>query len=348
MKRRNRLIASICIAVLGIGFSTAVAGEKRDAGNEAQGAVTRALTFLKDGAVRWRAERQCASCHEGAMTVWAMNEAKTFGYAVDAAYLAEATAWGKLPLTGLSKPRDPRPGRSMVSTFALYMSVGAQNQPGQTLLSEAELKTIADHAGRHLEDDGSALTPATMDPPLPLNGPPPTWESREVLTLFAVLGMYPGANADVKEPNAAQEGRARALRYLAGISPGKDNQTQALRLLLAVQKKKPKKTLREAADAILKRQNSDAGWSQIAGLPSDAYATGQNLYALSIAGVDRKKSGIKRAVRFLTETQREDGSWAMTRRGHPGITPGPFTQPIVYIGSAWATIGLVRNVPAKD
>ena len=80
---------------------------------------------------------------------------------------------------------------------------------------------------------------------------------------------------------AAQEGRHQALAYLARITPGKDNQTEALRLLLALQEKKPKKTVRVAIDGILARQNSDGGWSQVAGIPSDAYATGQSLYALS-------------------------------------------------------------------
>jgi len=35
----------------------------------------------------------------------------------------------------------------------------------------------------------------------------------------------------------------------------------------------------------------------------------------------------------------------MTRRSHPGVKPGSFLVPITYLGSAWATIGLVRSVP---
>jgi hypothetical protein len=50
-------------------------------------------------------------------------------------------------------------------------------------------------------------------------------------------------------------------------------------------------------------------------------------------------------VEFLAASQKEDGSWPMTRRSHPGVTPGPFSVPIIYFGSAWATLGLMRNVP---
>ena len=57
-----------------------------------------------------------------------------------------------------------------------------------------------------------------------------------------------------------------------------------------------------------------------------------------------------RAVSFLAATQREDGSWPMTSRDHPGIesTRKPIRNPvpITYFGSAWATLGLVRSVPA--
>jgi hypothetical protein len=47
---------------------------------------------------------------------------------------------------------------------------------------------------------------------------------------------------------------------------------------------------------ILRRQNPDSGWGQIKDAPSDAYATGQALYALSLAGVefDRAKLRLSR------------------------------------------------------
>src|SRR5262249_73874 len=35
-------------------------------------------------AARWRKARRCATCHHGTMTVWALSEARSRGYAVDA------------------------------------------------------------------------------------------------------------------------------------------------------------------------------------------------------------------------------------------------------------------------
>ena len=52
-----------------------------------------------------------------------------------------------------------------------------------------------------------------------------------------------------------------------------------------------------------------------------------------------------RSVAFLVATQKEDGSWPMTSRAHPGEKPFTNPVPITYFGSAWATMGLVRSVP---
>jgi squalene-hopene/tetraprenyl-beta-curcumene cyclase len=96
---------------------------------------------------------------------------------------------------------------------------------------------------------------------------------------------------------------------------------------------------------LLELQNKDGGWGQERGLPSDAYATGQALYFLSLAGVARDRPEIRRAVAFLVARQEEDGSWPMTSRAHPGAKPMTNPVPITYFGSAWATLGLMRSVP---
>jgi hypothetical protein len=54
---------------------------------------------------------------------------------------------------------------------------------------------------------------------------------------------------------------------------------------------------------------------------------------------------ITRGVAFLVTTQKEDGSWPMKPRSHPGADPAKNTVPITYFGSAWGTLGLMRSVP---
>src|SRR6185295_19881070 len=86
------------------------------------------------------------------------------------------------------------------------------------------------------------------------------------------------------------------------------------------------------------------GWSQAKAMKSDAWATGQALYALSHAGIKPDDPAITRGQAFLTKTQRDDGSWPMTSRPmKPGGEGAKSLIPITGAGSAWAVLGLARS-----
>jgi squalene-hopene/tetraprenyl-beta-curcumene cyclase len=151
--------------------------------------------------------------------------------------------------------------------------------------------------------------------------------------------------ADPKEKSAVRDARDKAAAWLAKTKPTDTTQAAALRLLIKVRAAEPAKTLLAEIEQFLGRQNKDGGWGQLKGAPSDAYATGQALYVLSLAGEKNDREEVRRAVTFLVETQKQDGSWPMTRRSHPGVTPSANLVPITYFGSAWGTLGLMRAAP---
>jgi hypothetical protein len=299
----------------------------------------RGLAFLEADAVKWRKEKVCASCHQGTMTVWAMCEAKSRGYAVSAESMAETVKWHSDRLKDIDKPRDSRPGYNMVNTPAVYMALMARAIPGQEAITPDELKRIDGHLARHQEADGSwawSLAPAQ-------NRPPPVFESDEVVTLMACLDLAPIASAGPSEKSDNRESREKAAAWLTKTEPSDTTQAAAFRLLRSVWGKSPAKQIRKEIEQFEKRQNGDGGWSQVNGLPSDAYATGQALYVLSLAGVKSDRAPIQKGVAFLAANQKEDGSWPMTPRAQPGATPFKNPSPIIYFGSAWATLGLMRS-----
>ena len=92
------------------------------------------------------------------------------------------------------------------------------------------------------------------------------------------------------------------------------------------------------------RKNADGGWSQTKDMASDAWATGQALYAIAQAGIKSHGPVIARAQVFLIQTQRPDGSWPMTSRPtKPGGEGSGNLIPITGAGSAWAVLGLVST-----
>lgn len=332
------------VALSALGLLLANAGPVRAdppaAPTTARRAAERGLDFLRKDAAKWRADRECATCHHGVMTVWALTEAKGRGYDVPADALADAAKWTKDRLLArIDLPRDERPGRSMVSTPALYLSLMALGDPKQDAVSADELKRIAGNLVRHQEADGSwawSSAPAA-------NRPPPVFESDEVATLLGYLALGPHVPTDPEVKSAARDARARAAAWLAKAAPTDTTQAAALRLLVTARAGGPAKALRAEVDRFVARRNGDGGWGQLRGAPSDAYATGQALYVLSLAGVPSDREEVRRAAAFLAATQREDGSWPMRRRGHPGVAPSDNVVPITYFGSAWATLGLVRS-----
>ena len=101
----------------------------------------------------------------------------------------------------------------------------------------------------------------------------------------------------------------------------------------------------KSGSPIKKRQNVDGGWSQSREMTSDAWATGQALYALAHERTEPDEPVITRPRAFLIKTQRDDGSWPMTSRPvEPGGTEGCKSLiPITGGGGAWAVLGLVRS-----
>jgi mono/diheme cytochrome c family protein len=86
-------------------------------------------------------------------------------------------------------------------------------------------------------------------------------------------------------------------------------------------------------------------------LDSDAYATGQSLYALmEAARVSFGNLVVRRGIDFLLRTQLADGTWHVRRRAHPFQPPMDSGFPhgadgwISSAGTGWAVMALVTSL----
>jgi N-acyl-D-amino-acid deacylase len=109
---------------------------------------------------------------------------------------------------------------------------------------------------------------------------------------------------------------------------------------------KDKAATQKAVDALLALQRSDGGWSDLATMGSNAYATGKALVALQTAGLAVSDAAYQRGVRYLLRTQEQDGSWYVKSRAltfQPYFDAGfphGFDQWISAAGTNWATMAL--------
>jgi hypothetical protein len=328
-----RWIVGILLAALPLAAST---HNPHPAPANVNTAIERGLGFLAKDAVAWKEKHNCVSCHHASMVVWSMREAKQRNYVVNESVLAEMTNWvaesgdGK---TGVERPVGlPKALNAKAVWFAL--ALGADSHPDAT--AQKGLKLLSGTVKSDQTEKGSwSAWPETR--------PPIFGNSDESMTVLATLAVAPAAASGDPEAIAVRD---KAVKWLSETKSDDDQQSTAMRLVLWKRLGRPAKEWQPLVQRIKERQNADGGWSQSKEMTSDAWATGQALYALANAGVKSGEPVIQRAQAFLAKTQAEDGSWPMTSRPtKPGGEGAKNLVPIIGAGSAWAVLGLVRSSP---
>jgi hypothetical protein len=143
---------------------------------------------------------------------------------------------------------------------------------------------------------------------------------------------------------------ARAAAWLEAANPT-TTQDRAFRLMgLAWSNVRPV-SIAAAAKTLATAQRPDGGWSQLPSMGSDAYATGEALYALNAGGrMPATDPVYAKGVKYLLNTQAADGSWHVKSRSiwvQPYFESGfPYghDQWISAAGTSWATMALSLTV----
>ena len=166
----------------------------------------------------------------------------------------------------------------------------------------------------------------------------------------AALAIYALRHyAPAGDEAASEKAVARAVAWLQRAKPGL-TQDRAFHLLgLAWGGARPDT---DAVRALAAMQRADGGWSQLPNTESDAYASGQVLYALAMAGrISATDPVYQKGVAYLLRTQADDGTWHVKTRAiwlQPYFESGfPYgkDQFISTAGTAWASMALAAAQP---
>ena len=166
-------------------------------------------------------------------------------------------------------------------------------------------------------------------------------EMNDVTTLWCILAL--GADPASLVARAPLE---RAVASIRASAPGRTIQSLVLHLLVADQFGAPKRaaTLREELFAL---QKADGGWSWVPeNEASDAFATGQVLYALGRLGRDGRDAAVERAWQFLLNAQGDDGGWQVPQEA-VNMRPRKLNVFPLWC-TAWAAIGLLETIPQDE
>lgn len=331
--------ARVALPVLLVLSPVAVADEPAAPPDRLRGAITRAIGPLERSLLEYPRHRDCFSCHNQAMPALALTLARDRGFPVRDDGLEAAL---DVTLTDLeSALEDYRKGRGQGggATRAGYALLTLE------LLAHPPDETTAAVSGFLLAFNADRDHWRTSSDRPPSEASPFTTTYVALRALRAFPDPDPGSIARLRE-------RSEAARSWLLKTPPRDTEDRVFRLLALGLLAADPAALTSAADDLLSHQNADGGWSQIAGRPSDAYATGSALVALHRAGsIPTDHPAFRRGLAFLLSDQLDDGTWHVRSRSKPfqtyfesGFPHGP-DQFLSAAASSWATAALVLACP---
>jgi ankyrin repeat protein len=272
----------------------------------------KALAALQTTAARSReaflrhvSRQDCVSCHQQYLPMAAVGHARNRSIHFD-----REAARGQIDL--LVNPRGPFADREFVAQALFHPD------PAHTFGYEL-LGLVAEGVPPSAMTDGRVhhlVTVQASDGRWINNLPrPPLMSSDVTATALSIHAIKRYGWRGRSEEFAASIDRAR--RWLWAVEP-ETNEEAAFQLLGLHWAGETAEGLTCLARSLRQRQRTDGGWAQLPTLGSDAYATGQALYALA-QGVEDPLTdpAWRRGLRFLLETQEEDGTWHVARRAFP-------------------------------
>jgi ankyrin repeat protein len=296
-------------------------------------AIDKGLPVLQKSGPAVFKQRGCVSCHNNMLPSIAAMQARNQGHKIDDAAMERE----QKTLLSILKPArevlvengDNIPDLQVTAPYAL-MTLAAQGYRAD-LLTDAIVHNLANKQN----SDGSWTLWAPR-PPIEYGDIQATALSVRALQLYPLPGRQAEFEARIR----------KASQWLANTHPESTSDLN-WKLLGLSWSKADARLVAQAAQPILQNQRGDGGWAQLPGLSTDAYATGQTLYALGVAGAaDKKSNAWKRGIDYLLKTQQPDGTWRVKSRSFPfqpyfesGFPYGP-DQWISAAGSSWATIAL--------
>jgi N-acyl-D-amino-acid deacylase len=293
--------------------------------------IQKALPLLYEGGREFFKRSGCTSCHHNMLPAVAFSVARAKGISLDEEKVRrnsqQSVAWLKGSEQALLQD-VPFGGGALTAAYLLWgLAADGHSRDRAT-----------DAAVLHLT--GSQTTEGLWRT-LPFR--PPLESSSFTATAIAVKAVQ---SYMIPQRTTEFQKRIRAAaKWLAATSP-RSGEERSMRVLGLAWAATEPRALRTAADHLLSVQRADGGWAQLDSLTSDAYATGQALYALDVAG---RLNGqvLEKGIRFLLDAQLADGSWHVQSRSYPVQSnyfetgfPHGRDQWISAAATSWACIGL--------
>ena len=327
----------VCLMILVVGTANGDDGPSSDA---IKVAVAKSLPLLEKGAKGSIEQRkQCFNCHNQGLPIMALTTARSRGFEIDAEHLQTQLQFTADFLTrNKEKYREGNGQGGQVDTagYALWTLDNGGWKPDETTAAVAEYFLLRQNESEHFRPESRR---------------PPSEQSLFTSSYVALRGLKVFGLPEQKERINARVAQVR--EWLLKTKP-EDTEDRVFRLRALQLIDAPEADVRQAAQDLQQTQREDGGWSQLADMDSDAYATGSVLVALHQAGgMPTDDQVYRKGLSYLLATQKEDGSWYVKSRSKPFQTyfesgyPHGKDQFISCAAAGWSTTALAMALPPK-
>ena len=328
----------LCLGIL-CSLSTLWAGEDASAAR-IRDAAAKAVAIIQNSQKTWFSKQSCFSCHQQLLPALAFRAARQHGIPLDeqAAHADAVAAFGfnsnldrAVQWTHIIDPANN-------DAWGLLAAGAAGLRPSLVTAVYARLLAARQEPDGHWETGDER--------------PPQSYNSFTATAIsLAAIQQYghPTLNSDT------QARVARGRSWLLSQTP-RTTEERTFQIFGVSLAGENQKVIPRLAGELKATQQPDGGWASLDGRLSDAYSTGEALWALrTAAGLPTSDPAWRRGVDYLLRTQAKDGSWHVASRLHP---PAPVSPPyfetghpyghdqfISTMGESWAVMALAEGLP---
>jgi outer membrane protein OmpA-like peptidoglycan-associated protein len=280
------------------------------------------LDWLEPASMDWQRQNHCFGCHVQAQTLMGLSVARANDYVVSASAMRDLAVFTRSKQDSDGTEKDEGAETKFTPTQFAAMSMAYYDE-SMGVKIDSTLRRYVNWLSDHMHPNGE----------LPLDMTEPPIAQGSLMSTANAVVAFVQAFAETGDTSYRQAAD-RGLAFIASAKPA-TTQDKVFKVIALSRYGSPEQ--RQIAAGVIRQleaeQDDDGGWRERPGLhASNAFATGQALYAFQEAGVSITSPEFANGVRYLLATQERSGAWT------PGETDAK--RPSEFAPTMWAVIGL--------
>ncbi len=314
-----------------VGFSQEHGAEETS--RQIESAIRRSLSLLEKTSAQTADARTCFTCHGQALPVMALAQAREQGFEIDLENLQRQISHTHEHLEeGLANYREGKGQGGQVDTAGYAaLTLKAGDWP-----ADAVTAAVAEFLLQYQSNQDHWSSSSNR---------PPSEASDFSATYVALISLDQFGTPEQQTRIVQRKNQVKPWLLSAAA---RDTEDEVFRLLSMQYADIAPNLISDKAAELIAKQRDDGGWSQNSEMVSDAYAIGTVLVALNRTSNLAVDDAIyQRGIRFLVNSQNEDGSWHVVSHSKPfqeyfeSGFPHGVDQFISATATGWAVLALL-------